>query len=288
MTSLCDPFPNLPLSLLTPFPPFVLPCRWVRAAAVRWPSCPQCLEPAGCCWWGWPCPQTIGWSWWRASSYSRTRAWRWRWRCIQASGEFASWLVGRHDDMFEYSLLEDALIHTQKQCCYVCVHMSTSSQQQTHGKRTKRERGGGKRDSYLSQNMFVTCEQDCRDPTWFFFLFVSSCITDFDPKSKPQHFLFFSVCVFPQDQKTGDVLHQSTSPNPILRSPLKTLQISSVSKTHNSTLSTVQESAGMSNWRGPLLIECGYWNLNTSLQLFWLIDESFDQVLKKKFCCCNF
>lgn len=197
MTSLCDPFPNLPLSLLTPFPPFVLPCRWVRAAAVRWPSCPQCLEPAGCCWWGWPCPQTIGWSWWRASSYSRTRAWRWRWRCIQASGEFASWLVGRHDDMFEYSLLEDALIHTQKQCCYVCVHMSTSSQQQTHGNRTKRERGGGKRDSCLSQNMFVTCEQDCRDPTWFFFLFLflHASLT-LILKANLNIFSFF-LCVFP-------------------------------------------------------------------------------------------
>lgn len=112
VTFLHDPFPMLPTflplqfltshssSLLTPLPPFVLPSRWVRAAAVRWPSCPQCLEPAGCCWWGWLCPQTTGWSWWRASSCSRTRAWRWRWRCTQASGEFASWLVGKYKDMF--------------------------------------------------------------------------------------------------------------------------------------------------------------------------------------------
>lgn len=142
MTSLRDSFPYLPTVLTcnssSRLTPFVLPCRWVRAAAVRWPSCPQCLEPAGCCWWGWLCPQTTGWSWWRASSCSRTRAWRWRWRCIQASGEFASWLVGICSDTLRYDncrrwMHVHTLTYTYKQCCYVCVcvHMSTSPQWQT-------------------------------------------------------------------------------------------------------------------------------------------------------------
>lgn len=99
MTSPHGSFPTLPTVLSCDsssfWTPFVVPCRWVRAAAVRWPSCPQCLEPVGCSWWAWLCPQTTGWSWSRASSCNRTKAWRWRWHYIQASGEFASWLVGR-------------------------------------------------------------------------------------------------------------------------------------------------------------------------------------------------
>lgn len=130
MTSLGDSSPNLPkVWTCKPSPrvrPFVLPSRWVRAAAVRWPSCPQCLEPAGCCWWGWPCPQTTGWSWWRASSCSRTRAWRWRWHCIRASGEFASWPVGRC--VLNMTTGEDGcmLAHTHRHThtsCSVCLHM---------------------------------------------------------------------------------------------------------------------------------------------------------------------
>lgn len=118
-----------------------LPSRWVHAAAVRWPSCPQCLEPVGFCWWGWLCPRTTGWSWWRASSCSRTRAWRWRWRCIQASGEFALWLVGRYIYLFKNSHWQIKIITVENwyMCTYwdtnthpnntaaVCGHMSTSS-----------------------------------------------------------------------------------------------------------------------------------------------------------------
>ena len=152
-------------SLLTPFPPFVLPSRWVHAAAVRWPSCPQCLEPAGCCWWGWPCPQTTGWSWWRASSCSRTRAWRWRWRCTRACGEFASWLVGTtHVWIFSLQKLkDDCRRHTHTKNAAVCVLMSATSQRQAYkSNRVREQRGVKKRESELpTSGIIAVTKPEC-------------------------------------------------------------------------------------------------------------------------------
>lgn len=74
---------------------FCLPHRWVRSARGPWRCSRPSSGPVGCCWWVWPCPQTTGCWWRRASSCSRTRPPRSRWRCTPACGGSASWQVGQ-------------------------------------------------------------------------------------------------------------------------------------------------------------------------------------------------